>query len=238
MIDSRDHSRIRYVRVNEETGDEVAWDQIAKGYEYKDGEYVTLDKETMAEMQIKSSQTIELAEFVNISDIPYYHYEKPYMLVPHKSSAKSYSVLLKALTKKKKAALGKVTIRTRENLAAIVAQDNYLILNLLRFSAEIKDMDTFKVEERTKGVRVTAKEEKLAEQLIESMTSKWNPTHFKDEYRTTLHKYVDNLAKQAKSGKLKQIRRKTKKAPAKKDKNVIDIASLLEESLKENRSHG
>ncbi len=237
LIDTRDQARIHYVRVNEETGDEVEWDQISKGYEYKDGQYVTLDKDTLAEMQIKSSENIDLEEFVDLDEIPYYYFDKPYMLVPKKTSAKSYAVLYKALAKANKAALGKVTIRTREHLAAIVAHENCLILNLLRFAAEIKGMETYDVAKLTKNVKVSPKEQKLAEQLIESLSSEWDPTHFKDEYGTTLHKYVANLAKQAKSGKLKQIKRKTKKSAAKKKENVIDIASLLKESLKENRSH-
>ncbi len=230
MVDSRDKARIHYVRVNEETGEEVPWEQIAKGYEYKDGHYVMLDKEHLNDLHVKSTQTIDLNEFVNLADIPPPYFEKPYLLLPTKKSQKSYTLLVEVLDDLQKVALGKVTIRMREHLAAVTSDPPVLILNLLRFEEELRDLKDFDLPKKGKATAPTKKEVELAEELVKKLSAKWDPSKYKDEYRTALHKYVQQ--------QIKHPHRKTKKEKKKTEKptsNVIDIAGLLQQSLKKNK---
>lgn len=234
-IDKRDGARVRYLRVNADTGEEVPWKNLAKGYEYEDDEYVILETEDLKKLHLKSSQSIDLEEFVDIQEIPYYYFDKPYLLVPSKKAMKSYTILKEALAKNQKAALGKVTIRTREHFAAIIAEEDGLVLNLLRFPTELKQLTEFDLPEQSaKELKITKKEINLAEQLIETQTGGWSPEKYRDDFRKALDDYVK---KQIKEGRKKAPAGEKAKAKKKEEKpsNVLDIASLLERSLKENK---
>lgn len=233
MIDSRDQARIQYKKVNADTGKEVPWKNITKGYKISEDEYLTLDKDALKDMQLKSTQSIELTEFVDLADIPYYYFDKPYVLAPGKKAEKSYLLLYRALESKKKAALGKVTIKTREHLGAIVAEGNALILNLLRFKSDLKPLSAFEFVQDLKGMRIAAKEQKLACDLVDSLSSDWSPEQFKDEYKIALKKYVKSLSKK-KSSKKKAKSKKVDETVETKS-NVINITELLEKSLKINK---
>lgn len=232
MIDERDHGRIQYKRVNSDTGKEVPWKHITKGYEYADEEYLALDKDTLSDMQLKSTQTIELEEFVDLSEIPYYHFKKPYVLIPNKKAQKSYTLLYKTLESKNKAALGKVTIKTREHLAAIIPQEKLLILNLLSFSSELKKVSEFEILKELKPVKFSKKEKELAADLVDSLTSPWKPEKFKDDYEIALKKYVNDLLKNPNK---KPKTKKSKAGEQQTEDNVINISKLLEQSLKKNK---
>lgn len=233
MIDSRDGARIKYKRVNEDTGKEVVWKNITKGYLLDNDEYLMLDKDTIKEMQLQSTQSIELTEFVDLEDIPYYYFDKPYILAPGKKAEKSYSLLYRSLESKKKAALGKVTIKTREHLGAIIPQDKALVLNLLRFDSELKDVSEFDFVGDLKSIRISAKEQKLANDLVDSLTEKWKPEKYKDDYQMALKKYVKSLSKK---GTKKKTKSQKTSEPAKEKSNVINITELLEKSLKINKA--
>ncbi len=234
MIDGRDQARIQYKKINADTGKEVPWKNITKGYKISEDVYLTLDKETLKGIQLKSTQTIELTEFVDVEEIPYYYFDKPYVLAPGKKAEKSYSLLYKTLESKKKAALGKVTIKTREHLGAIIAEGNALILNLLRFKPDLKDLSEFEFIKDVKAVRISTKEQKLASDLVDSLSSAWSPEEFKDEYKVALKKYVKSLSRKKSSKKTSKSKKsETIETPK---SNVINITELLEKSLKINKA--
>ena len=191
LLDSRNTARIRYERVNEETGEEVPWDKIIKGYEYEDGNYVLLSEEELEHASPELTRTIEIEQFVDLGEIDVRYFDRPYVLVPGNKGEKGYVLLREAIADAGKAGISRVVIRARQYLAALIAQDKALVLELLRYPQELIDLSEFDLpgqDLRQSGV--TKKEIELATKLIEGMTAKWDPTKFHDEYRDALMKLV------------------------------------------------
>ena len=196
MIDSRNSARIRYERVNEETGEEVPWDRIVKGYEYDDGNYVLLSEDELQNASPELTKTIEIEQFVDVGDIDIRYFERPYMLVPDKKGEKGYVLLREAIAESKKAGIAKVVIRGRQYLSALIAQGNALVLELLRFHQELIDLGEFDLpSSNLREYGVAKKEIDLATKLISGMTAKWNAAKFHDEYRDALMKLVERKIK-------------------------------------------
>jgi DNA end-binding protein Ku len=192
LIDSRNAARVRYERVNEETGEEVPWEKIVKGYEYEEGNYVLLGEEEMDRAAAEMTRTIEIEQFVGLEEIDIRSFEKPYVLVPGNKGEKGYVLLREAIAESGKAGIATVVIRTRQHLAALIPQGKALVLELLRFDQELVALDDFELPSQDlRKVNVTRKEIDLATKLIEGMTSKWDAAKFKDEYREMLMKLVE-----------------------------------------------
>ncbi|HET9887654.1 MAG TPA: Ku protein [bacterium] len=227
QLDKRDLSPIGYRRYNKTTGKEVEWKDIVSGFEADDGQYVVLTEEELRSANPKATKTIEIVEFVDGADIETVFYDKPYYLEPKKKGSKAYALLRETLQRTGKVGIAKVVIRTREHLAALVVRDQVLVLNLLRFAHELRDADDLVVpEEGARGVKVSSAEIKMAEQLVEGMTAKWNPDEFKDEYRDELRELVQ---RKARTGKVAVVK-KTKETDTGK---VVDLMSMLKKSLEE-----
>ncbi|MCC5098846.1 Ku protein [Xanthomonas campestris] len=232
MLDSRDRKPIRFERVNADTGDEVPWKEIVKAFEYDKGSYVIVEEQDIRSAAPESHETVEVETFVDAADIDPRYFEKPYILVPGKKAEKGYVLLRETLRDTGKVGIAKVVIRTREYLAAVIPQGDALILLLLRYQQEVVDPEDFKLPSRAVSeYRITAKEQEMAKQLIESMSGKWQPEDYHDEFR----------------GKLEQILRKRIQAkggttqvddePAPHEDattNVVDFMSLLQKSLQAN----
>ncbi|MEA9608765.1 Ku protein [Xanthomonas campestris pv. plantaginis] len=232
MLDSRDKKPIRFERVNADTGDEVPWKEIVKAFEYDKGSYVIVEEQDIRSAAPESHETVEVETFVDAADIDPRYFEKPYILVPGKKAEKGYVLLRETLRDTGKVGIAKVVIRTREYLAAVMPQGDALILVLLRYQQEVVDPEDFKLPSgAVSEYRITAKEQEMAKQLIESMSGKWQPEDYHDEFR----------------GKLEQILRKRIQAkggttqvddePAPHEDattNVVDFMSLLQKSLQAN----
>ncbi|MCC5069579.1 Ku protein [Xanthomonas campestris] len=232
MLDSRDKKPIRFERVNADTGDEVPWKEIVKAFEYDKGSYVIVEEQDIRSAAPESHETVEVETFVDAADIDPRYFEKPYILVPGKKAEKGYVLLRETLRDTGKVGIAKVVIRTREYLAAVMPQGDALILLLLRYQQEVVDPEDFKLPSgAVSEYRITAKEQEMAKQLIESMSGKWQPEDYHDEFR----------------GKLEQILRKRIQAkggttqvddePAPHEDattNVVDFMSLLQKSLQAN----
>jgi DNA end-binding protein Ku len=200
LIDSRDVARVRYQRINSETGEEVPWDKIVKGYEYADGSYVLLSDEELQEAMGEVARSIDIQEFVDPEQIPPMYFEKPYYLMPGKQGEKGYVLLREALANTKKIGIAQVAIRSRQHLAALMPQDNLLTLNLLRYPQELKAATDFEVpDENLRRHHVSAKEVQLATQLIKGMTAKWKPEQYQDETREALSKLIERKVKEGKT---------------------------------------
>ncbi len=229
LLDKRDFSPVGYQRINKTTGKEVPWQQIVKGCEHEKGEYVVLSDADFQAANVEASRAIDILDFVDFAAIDPRLIDRPYYLAPQKSGKKAYALLRETLRRTGKAGIGKVVIRTRQHLAAVVARDKALILVLLRFADELRDeRDLDLPETNLAKLGVTSKEVAMAERLVEGMVAKFEPEKYVDEYRRDLMKLI---ARKVKAGEVNQIPEAAAAAPAKPKSNVIDLASLLASSL-------
>lgn len=230
MLDKRDLSPVGYQRVNKESGKEVPWKEVVKGYEYKDGEYVVLSAEDFRRANPEATRTVDIHAFVDLAAIAPQHFETPYYLVPEKRGEKAYALLRETLEKSGKAGIATVVIRTKQYLAALIAQDDLMVLNTLRYFDELKEPSELKVPR----AKVTGKELDMALRLVKDMEGDWRPEKFHDTYREDILKRVKEKVK---AGETEEIT-----APAKVEKGaeVIDLMSALKKSLAEKprKTHG
>ena len=223
MLDKRDMAPVGYKRYNKSTGDEVAFEDIVKGYEYEKGQFVPLDKEDFKKANVEATQTIDIVGFVGNHEIPPYYLESPYYLAPDKHGDKGYALLREVLDKQDKWAIATVVIRTRQHIAVVYPRDNVLVMNTLRYQNELKSAKDLEVPKDLKEAKVQPNEIKMAERLIDDMTIRWDPKEFHDTYRDDLLKLIEEKA----AGHT----RKMPKAHAPREAEVIDFAKLLEQSL-------
>jgi DNA end-binding protein Ku len=229
LIDSRDKARVRYVRINEHTGEEVAWTDVAQGYEYDANNYLLLKRSDVEAISGIHSKTIDIASFVDQNSIDNMVFEKPYYLVPDKKEAKAYVLLREILKKTNKVGIAKIIIHTREYLAALIPHKNALILNLLRYHQELRASSEFKLPTgNLRSYKISSKELDIAKQLVDGMTAKWNPKDYHDVFRKTLAKWA---AEQIQHKKV--FNKKPKAIP--KRVHIIDLVDLLKKSIQKNK---
>ncbi|HEY3855153.1 MAG TPA: Ku protein [Verrucomicrobiae bacterium] len=222
MLRKSDLSPVNYKRVAEADGKEVPWDQIVKGYEYEKGKYVVINDEDFKRVDIEATQTVDIVEFVKLAEVDPLLFSKPYYMEVRKGGDKAYSLLREALVASEKIAIAKVVIKTRQHLAAIKPQERGLMLEIMHFPEELLDASDFK---QPASAAASKGEMAMAKQLIESMSTEWDPSAFKDDYRSMLEKVIDS-----------KIHSKDKKAPeptkVPKTGKIIDLATVLQESIK------
>jgi DNA end-binding protein Ku len=227
LIDSRNSARIRYERVNEETGEEVPWDKIVKGFEYSNNNYVLLSEDELEHASVELTKTIEIEQFVDLADIDVRFFERPYILVPDKKGEKGYVLLREAIAKTGKAGVARVVIRTRQSLAVLMAQDDALVLELLRFEQELRPLTEFEVPSGDlKQYKVTKGEIDLAEKLIGGMSADWDPSEFQDEYRSALMALVE---RKIESGETEPI--EMEEAEAEQVPQTLNFMDVLKKSV-------
>ncbi|HBF49357.1 MAG TPA: Ku protein [Massilia sp.] len=229
MLDRRDFAPIGFKRYNKNTGKEVSWDDIVKGYEYESGEYVVLSDEDLRRANPEATQTIDILAFVDAEDVPLLYYDHPYYLAPGKGGDKVYALLRETLKEVGKIGIANVVIRVKQHLAALVCIGDTIVLNTLRYPDEIRETDDLKIPSpKAKAATISAKELKMAMALVEGMSEDWKPNQYHDTYRE------DVLALVQKKIKAKQTKTITMPDPDEKPKkttNVIDLVSLLQASL-------
>ncbi len=233
MVDRRDGAPVGYKRINKSTGKEVPWDDVAKGYEYEKGSYVVLEEEDLQAANVKATQTVDIMGFVEGAEIPFIYYSRPYVLEPINKGEKVYALLREALRKTGKVGIAKVVLRSREHLAALVAQDDLLVLELLRFQYELREMSQFSVPKGDlSDLGVTKKELEMAERLVQDMTEDWSPEQYKDEYREDLLQMIEQ--KVTKGG----VTNAPAAAEGPKSADVIDLMALLKRSVEKQGKNG
>ncbi len=227
LLDSRDKSRIHYARINENTGEEVPWSDITKGYEYDENNYVLIKDEDIKAIAGENTRTINIESFVTKDSLDYMDFDKPYYLVPDKKGDKGYVILREILSSTKKVGIAKVMIHTRQYLAVIMPYEKALILNLLHYHREIRKPAEFELPTHDlKTYKITAKEMEIAKQLVASMTTKWKPDNYHDEFREALEEWIEEQIHHEKPSK------KSKMTPPPSKSNVINFVELLKKSLK------
>ena len=191
MLDKKDHAKIRFKRVNEDSGREVTWENIVKAYDYN-GKYVILDDEDFQKASPEKSKIIEIVEFVKESEIQSIFYETPYYLEPQKSGVKAYALLREALKKTGKVGVGNFVMRTKESLCVLKPMENAILLQGIRFEQEIREMKELDIPGKS---TVSAAEMKMAIALIDQLSSKFDISKFKDTYSAELMKVILAKAK-------------------------------------------
>jgi len=226
MLDKRDLAPVGYKRVNKSTGKEVAWGDVVKGYEYQDGDYVVLSDEDFRRANPEAAKTVDILAFVELAEIQPQYFDTPYYLKPEKRGEKAYALLRDTLEKAGKAGIASVVIRTKQYLAALVPQDELLVLNTLRYADELKDPAELEIPK----AKVTAKELDMALRLVEDMADKWHPDKYKDTYRDDLLK---RIKAKVKAGETEEITEPEKEPRKEKSADVIDLMSLLRKSVEQ-----
>src|ERR1041385_7675747 len=193
MLDSRDKNPIRYERINSETGEEVPWKEVVKAFEYSKGNYEVVDEKALKAAAPEATQTVEIESFVDAAAIDPMHFKKPYYLAPGKRAEKGYVLLRDLLARTGKAGIPRVVIRTRHYLCMLYPKEQALVLDLLRFPQEMIPQSEYSFPAASKH-KVTPRELKMAESLLQSMTIEWNPDDYKDEFRAKLRKLLDSRA--------------------------------------------
>ncbi|MBE9584825.1 Ku protein [Mucilaginibacter sp. JRF] len=219
MLDGRDHSRIRYQRVNEKTHKEVPYEKIVKGYKL-DEDYIILEERDFEDAAPEKSKVIEIESFVDIADVNPMYYETSYYTEPDTKNNKAYALLMQALIKSKKAGLGRFVLRSTENLCIIHPVDGVLVITKIRFGQEIRSTEDLNI---AGEVKVSKKELDVGLALINQYAEDFDVSKFKDEYHTELLKIIKAKAK----GKRPTI----KKLKPQKTKGT-DLYEQLMDSLK------
>ena len=230
LLDKRDFSPVRYQRVNEKSGKQVPWDDIVKGYEYEKDEYVVLGDADFERANVEATHTIEIVEFVDAAEISPIFFDKPYYIAPSKNGEKGYALLREVMRRTGKAGIARMVLRSREYLCAVIPHGQVLVVNLLRFSYEIRSAAKISVPGKDlKHLKISEKEIDMARQLVESMEERWDPEEFHEQYRDDLMKIIEEKIK---SGKTKTIE-EGKRPQAPRASKVVDITELLRRSVEE-----
>ncbi len=229
MLDRRDFSPVGFKRYNKNNDKEVSWDNIVKGYEYSDGEYVVLSEEDLRRANVEATGTIDILAFVDAADVPLLYYEQPYYLAPGKGGDKVYALLRETLRKTGRIGIATVVIRVKQHLAALVCVGDTIVLNTLRFEDEIRETDELKIpSSSTKTAAISDKELKMAMALVEGMSEKWKPAQYHDTYREDVLALVE---KKIKARQTKTITMPGKEKTPARSSNVVDLVALLQQSI-------
>ena len=218
-----DNARVRHRRVAEGTDEEVSYDEIVKGYEISPDHYVTFSRDELAELDPAKTRTIDIQDFVEIGDIDPIFFESPYYLGPADGAEKAYSLLAKAMEASGRAAIARFVLRNRESLAAIRARNGVLTMTTMRFADEVVAPDELDDVLPQEAPKVQKREQEMAEALIDSLSSDFDPTQYKDEYREDLLAMIERKAEGKEVVQTETEEPQPTKAP--------DLMAALEQSI-------
>jgi DNA end-binding protein Ku len=190
MLDKKDHSHIKYKRVNEKTGREVSWENIVKGYDY-DGKYIVLDEKDFEKAMPEKTKILSIDHFVQEDEIDSIYFETPYFLEPQKNGEAPYTLLVEALKKTKMAGVGTFVMRNKEVLGILRPYDNVILFQRIRYDEEIRKTSDLSVPKRA----VKPAELKMAVTLIEQLSEKFDISAYKNTYSEKLMKVIEAKAK-------------------------------------------
>lgn len=214
MLRKDDHCPVRFMRVCRDDGKEIPYEDIVKGYQYKEGDYVILTDKDFENANVEKTHTIDIVHFVDEEEVDTIYYEKPYFLEPEKSGTKPYALLIDAIKKTKKVGIGRFVLKNREHIGVVRVYNDILIFNQIRYQDEIRSHEDIKV---PSGKNVSAKEVDLAVSLIKQLDYKFNPKDFKDTYISELKKIIEQKAKG------KKVTPKGKKPKNTTSKNLMEL---------------
>lgn len=187
QLSKKDLSPIQYLRVSRETGEEVPYEDIVKGYEYRKGDYIVLSDEVFEEAEKGKRSTIDIKQFADQDEIDVRLFKKPYYLEPQKGANRSYALLNEALKLSGEVAVATFVLRNREHLATILPAGKLLILNELRFASEVRDVKELKLPDE----EPEKQEVDMALALIKQLSRPFDKESYKDSYTTKLQKAIE-----------------------------------------------
>ncbi len=231
QLDGKDGTKISTKRVRPDTGEEVPYERLVKGYEISPSRYVVIEPSELDALDPKASRTIDIEEFVSLDEIDPLYFEKGYYLLPDKGAEKAYALLAKAMEATNRVAIARFVMRTKQYLAAIRAKEGALVLSTMLFADEVTTVGALDLPDVDK-LAPTDREVKMAEQLIESLTTEFDPSRYKDEHREKVMALIE-----AKSEGQEVVTSSASEEPTK----VVDLMAALEASLaaaKKSRSAG
>jgi DNA end-binding protein Ku len=229
MLDKRSMDPVGYKRINKKSGKEVSMDDIVKGIEWEDGQFVLLSKEEIEAAYPKTTQTIEIEAFIPIDEVPFVYLEKPYYTAPINRGQKVYALLREALAETRKVGVAKVVIANKQHLAVLMPCGPALILNLLRWGGEIRSFEALQLPPTGKGAGIKEAELNMAKQLIKEMSATWSADKFRDTFHDQVMKLVEGKAKE---GHLEQVEKIDADTVSRGSTNVVDLTELLRRSMR------
>jgi DNA end-binding protein Ku len=224
QIDTRTGSRIQYRKVSAADGEEVASEQIAKGYQLSSGEYVLVGDDELAALDPEATRTIDIEQFVDLEEIDPIYYDSPYYVAPDKAARKSYALLTRAMEEEGKVALARFVMRSKQYLAALRPKDGVLVMSTMVYADEVNDPKELGEFDDVADVDVSDRELRMASQLVESLTEPFEPERFEDTYRNQVLELIERKA----AGE------ELVAAPAPvAEEKVVDLMAALEASVRE-----
>jgi len=224
QIDTRTGSRIQYRKVSAADGEEVASEQIAKGYQLSSGEYVLVGDDELAALDPEATRTIDIEQFVDLEEIDPIYYDSPYYIAPDKAARKPYALLTRAMEEEGKVALARFVMRSKQYLAALRPKDGVLVMSTMVYADEVNDPKELGEFDDVADVDVSDRELRMASQLVESLTEPFEPERFEDTYRNQVLELIERKA----AGE------ELVAAPAPvAEEKVVDLMAALEASVRE-----
>ena len=223
-LHKKDMSTVSYKRFCDTEDTEVAWDDLTRGYEYEKDRYIEITDDDLDKADVELTKTIQIQEFVHEDEIDPVYFDKPYYLEPQKGGERPYALMRDALAQSKKVGIAKVVMKSREHLAAVKSVGNMLTLQTMRFAHEIVDASSLTLPSKSE---ISKKEMDLANTLIDSMSDKFDPNRYKDDY----YEKVMEIIRMKLAGITPQVPAAKGAGPAK----VVDLMEILKQSLSETK---
>ena len=228
-LDKRSMDPVGYKRINKRTGKEIGGDDVVKGVKQDDGDYVILSDDEIKAAYPKSTQTIEIENFVKAQEIPFFYLEKPYFLAPVGKGEKVYALLREAMLDLGVIGIARVVMHSKESLAALVPNGAALMLNTIRWSSELRSAGDLKFPPEGKsGVGLKDAELKMARQLVIDMTQPWKPEAYADQFTEAIKALA---AQRVEAGQTSQVAALETESDTTATSNVVDLTELLKRSL-------
>lgn len=230
MLDRRTMKPVGFKRYNKETGEDVTWDDIVKGYEYEKERYVVLTEEDFKRANVEATQTVDILSFVNGAEIGPMYFETPYYLAPDKRGHKGYALLRETLKQTGKVGIANVVIRTRQYVAALMPVGEVIVMSTLRYANELQPADEFEVPSKDlKSVGITPREIDMARRLVDEMSDTWKPDELHDSYHEDLMALIEKRIQAGQTEVVTEPSAEEEERPAKGE--VIDLMALLKRSV-------
>lgn len=220
LLHAKDESPVQYERVCQTEGKAVGWEELVKGFEYEKGQFVVLTKDDFKTAALEKTKTIDILDFVDPDEIDERYFETPYYLQPGKGADRAYALLRDAIRQSGKVGVAKIILRDAQHLAAVEAIRDALVLTMMRFADELADLSDFRFPSSA-GMRPA--ELKMAMQLVDNLSAKWDPAKYTDEYRENLLRIIQ--------AKLKGRKPKLKERETPHQAEVVDLMTRLRASL-------
>ncbi|WP_035550388.1 MULTISPECIES: Ku protein [Burkholderiaceae] len=229
LLDKRTIDPIGYKQINKRTGKDVTRENIVRGFEYEKDKYVVLSDDEIRSANPESTQTVDILAFVDAPAISFLYLDTPYFLTPDRKGEKVYALLREAMKATGKIGVANVVLHNKQHLAALIPVGPVLALNTLRWAAEVRDFDEFKLPaDGMKAAGVSTRELDMAKKLIEDMSDAWDPSNYHDTFHDDIMSLVD---RKIRAGKTEEITEVETPRESRRSADILDLSDLLKRSL-------